>query len=274
MEPAERERAWVLRSNPLGVNTTTRYMYTARPKAFLILIGLVLFGFVAPAVLESSPVAAAGPAGAAFAWSGAKFMQGLTTLALIRMVFSLRSLACDAQGWFTSATEHAPTPAELEDGTAQCPHGVEPAWTTATEDPILKVARTAATFIFVCFQLFRGDVVSGQNPLLENVGAVLLFLLRGLEVILVEGLLLVFVLWLKGITREVFRRRWLQPSKRGYDLLRQALRLLKACSIQKRCRRRMRKVRCRRRQREPRVSSEIYASGLTRRLFPARKCGG
>jgi hypothetical protein len=50
-----------------------------------------------------------------------------------------------------------------------------------------------------CFiqQWFIADIVSLRRPLLENLAAALLYTLRGLDVIFVWVLILVFVIWLK-----------------------------------------------------------------------------
>jgi hypothetical protein len=50
-----------------------------------------------------------------------------------------------------------------------------------------------------CFiqQWFIADIVSLRRPLLENLAAALLYTLRGLDVIFVSFLILVFVIWLK-----------------------------------------------------------------------------
>ncbi|KAJ6580174.1 hypothetical protein DFH09DRAFT_1077074 [Mycena vulgaris] len=154
----------------------------------------VLVLFLAP-TLQSFPDAA--PLIIAFTWAGDKFMQGLTSLALIISAYTFSSLARDGHRWLTNAPDVTPTPAKLEDGTAPRSHASAEgddvtAGAPSGRAPILKVVRAAGTLTFFYSQIFRREIVSLQSPLLENVGATLLFLWRRLEVLLVEFLLLLF----------------------------------------------------------------------------------
>ncbi|KAJ6528775.1 hypothetical protein DFH09DRAFT_1094278 [Mycena vulgaris] len=141
----------------------------------------VLVLFLAPTLLQSFLDAA--PLIIALTWAVDKFMQGLTSLALIISAYTFSSLARNGHRWLTSAPD--------DTSTAGPPSG---------RAPILKVVRAAGTLIFFYSQLLRREIVSLQSPLLENVGAALLFLSRGLEVLLVEFLLLLRVCCLKGPT--------------------------------------------------------------------------
>ncbi|KAJ7115291.1 hypothetical protein C8R44DRAFT_794390 [Mycena epipterygia] len=121
---------------------------------------------------------------------------GYSALAVIVLVAFLCSLLSDAHRWLTGASETtAPTPAELEAGTAStAPEPTTPeADTTPTPSTAsaklsinaklsTKLVMVPAIGLVVLYLLVKCDVVSLDKPLLENIGAALLFFLLGLEV--------------------------------------------------------------------------------------------
>jgi len=126
----------------------------------------------------------------AFIWVGEKFVAGYSAFAVIVLVAFLCSLLSDAHRWLTGASETtAPTPAELEAGTASTapepttPEADTPSTpSTASAKLSTRLVMVPAIGLVVLYILVRCDVVSLDKPLLENIGAALLFFLHGLEV--------------------------------------------------------------------------------------------
>ncbi|KAJ7615243.1 hypothetical protein DFH06DRAFT_1307302 [Mycena polygramma] len=175
----------------------------------LMIFTVVFVFFLAPEVMRSYPqtVALAG----VFSWAGDKFLEGLASGAFLVAVCMACSLTGDAYRWLTGAhtEESTPTPAQLEAGTASRDlHELEvleaevagtapPAVSTSSADKE-KVKLTTGRKIWTLltssvvfgYQFFQQGVVSPETPLLDNVCATLLYILRGWEVIFVGFLLL------------------------------------------------------------------------------------
>ncbi|KAJ7115285.1 hypothetical protein C8R44DRAFT_855319 [Mycena epipterygia] len=180
---------------------------TMQRKSFVfIFVGTFLL-FLAPTVLESYPQTAA--LASALTWVGNKVSQGVTTFIFLIAVCMLSSLVGDFRAWLTStAAPITPTPAELEDGTATPPSELpvpdaaaaaaaaaaatptEPA-ANAKPSTLRAILTLICSGVYFAFDFFQRDIVSLDKPLLENVGAALLFLLRGFEIIFVMFLVLV-----------------------------------------------------------------------------------
>ncbi|KAJ7115298.1 hypothetical protein C8R44DRAFT_794403 [Mycena epipterygia] len=126
----------------------------------------------------------------AFIWVAEKIVAGYAALAVIVIVALLCTLASDAHRWLTGAPETtAPTPAELEAGTAStAPEPTTPEAdtpsnpSTASTKLSTRLVMVPAIGLVVLYILVRCDVVSLDKLLLENIGAVLLYFLHGLEV--------------------------------------------------------------------------------------------
>ncbi|KAJ7746021.1 hypothetical protein B0H16DRAFT_1462610 [Mycena metata] len=145
-------------------------------------------------------------------WVAERITQGLACLALVLAVCAACGLASDAYWWLTDTgatvkPTTTPTPAQLEDGTAAAtpPHelvvlevevaGAEPPTaapntsTTETDSTQTqtstggKILGLVLGSVFFAYEVARRGVVSRGLPWWENVGAVLLFILRGFEVI-------------------------------------------------------------------------------------------
>ncbi|KAJ7671886.1 hypothetical protein B0H17DRAFT_1141421 [Mycena rosella] len=159
--------------------------------------------FIAPIFLKRYPQTAGIAIG--LTWLGDKYIQGFAALSLVVAVLLLASLLSGAHKWLTRAKSStpAPTPADLEDGTAAPLRELETleAEVTGTEPPKLEAKAGEATTtgkitsflfsaIFFTYELYQSGVVELQKPVLENVAAALMYILRGLEVVFVAFLLL------------------------------------------------------------------------------------
>ncbi|KAJ7160534.1 hypothetical protein C8R43DRAFT_340973 [Mycena crocata] len=138
---------------------------------------------------------------------------GNRRLSVLRRSYPPCSLLSDLHKRLTGAppsdADPTPTPAELEAGAATRLHdlavleaevaGVDPpaAPTSAVVklSALSKVASLMTSTISSLFIFFKSDTVSLDKPLLENAGAALLYILRGLEVLFVAMLFLGFVAW-------------------------------------------------------------------------------
>jgi hypothetical protein len=187
-----------------------------RRRYLIILCAFFLF-FFAPEYLKSYPQTAA--LADAFTWASERFMQGIASLAFFFAVCAAGLLVYDAYRWVTGApaaeTVPAPTPAELEDGTATQLHdlavleaevaGAEPppspssaksddaTWHTTTAGNVMMLVLHSVVF---GYEFFMHEVVSLDKPLMENVGATLLYILRGWEVLFVGFVLFVASAWI------------------------------------------------------------------------------
>ncbi|KAJ6505387.1 hypothetical protein C8R45DRAFT_1209155 [Mycena sanguinolenta] len=168
---------------------------------FLIAEFLFIFS---PTILRRYPGPYTTPLADVLAWLVDKFMQGLGSLSFSIALFLGSSLANDAYRGLTGAAAPAPgspSPMELEEGAATPPEAQPTAEVTPTAAPvpvssnktlvagkILGVLFFSACVPFFLF-LFTNGLISSSKPLMENVGALLLYLLRGWEVLFVFGLL-------------------------------------------------------------------------------------
>jgi hypothetical protein len=192
-----------MRRNPL----------TVRRRYVVIFCAFFLF-FLAPEYLKSYPQTAT--LADAFTWASERFMQGIASLAFFFAICASCLLACNAYRWVTGApaaeTVPAPTPAALEDGTATQLHdlavleaevaGAEPplssssaksddaTWHTTIGGNVMMLVLSSVIF---GYEFLTHEVVSLDKPLMENVGATLLYILRGWEVLFVG-----FVLFMAG----------------------------------------------------------------------------
>ncbi|KAJ7449458.1 hypothetical protein B0H11DRAFT_2202118 [Mycena galericulata] len=158
--------------------------------AFLILIPYTL----TPHVLETYPLARA--FAVTFIWIAKKLLQGTGVLSLIGAIAALCNLFHDAYGRLIGRATVASTPADLENGSAPRLDDLaaleveavaaDPAPVAPTPEPkrsavrrIVAVAFGSLYFIFV-FYLY--SIMSQDEPAPENIGAMGLFILGGLEV--------------------------------------------------------------------------------------------
>ncbi|KAJ7767864.1 hypothetical protein DFH07DRAFT_954756 [Mycena maculata] len=181
------------------------------PKGYTITFLVLVIFFASPFIL------AAFPQTAAFApplfWAGDKLLQGLIVVCLFGTIVFLHLLFSDFRQWLARTPTVAPasTPTDLESGTAAAPDLIvldtevgttKPAAVTpsssAPEGPTTtrKIVSLVLNSWVVINYFLTHDIMSLKKSLMENVGATLLFVLRGLEVIFVALLLLGFVAWL------------------------------------------------------------------------------
>ncbi|KAJ7767865.1 hypothetical protein DFH07DRAFT_311124 [Mycena maculata] len=174
----------------------------SRKRTIIVPLILVLtFCFCAPLIPR---ILAAYPQTAAFAppffWVEDEFLHGGAVLGLLVSISVLYSLFSDLCRWLTGpAAGSAPTPAELENGTA--PPLDTGASDLDTANPPAKLT-TMSKLGALCLNIwlfahyfFKHDIVSLERPLLVNVGATLVFILQGLEVIFIGILVGAFVAW-------------------------------------------------------------------------------
>ncbi|KAK7007932.1 hypothetical protein R3P38DRAFT_3026722 [Favolaschia claudopus] len=155
------------------------------------------------------------PLGDACQWLTDAFDHGFFALCTVMAVTMLSMLVNDARLFlarvFTRRT--ATGPVALEDGVAVPPSPLPAAApdAAATEDPATpapavqvkatihgKIFSLLSTTYFAYRQIAREHLVALDRPVLENVGGVALYLLRGFEVLFALFLGLMFVGWMKG----------------------------------------------------------------------------
>jgi hypothetical protein len=149
---------------------------------------------------------------AAFVWARNTFARGFAALTLLGAIYNICSLSSDAYKWLSGlrSTSPATGPIALEDGTAEPPVPAVPTDTDAsTEAPapkpsvIGRIFSLASCSYYFIQQWYLDDIVSLKRPLLENLGSVLLYILRGFEVLFALFLILVFVMWMKKGSSDV-----------------------------------------------------------------------
>ncbi|KAJ7870829.1 hypothetical protein B0H14DRAFT_2725502 [Mycena olivaceomarginata] len=176
----------------------------AYAKGYAIFFSIILLLFFAPLFIELYYPAAA-PVAAAFVWVTDNLDRAFTAGSLIIVLTTLTMLAGDARRWFARirARRTPAGPVALEDGVAPPPAPVPTVTSTATATdpappPLLSLG--SSTF-FVARALATHDLVALDRPALENIGAVLLYVLRGCEVLFAAFLGLVVWAW-EGEARE------------------------------------------------------------------------
>lgn len=154
-------------------------------------------------IVAASPATA--PMAAAFTSMGAagdRLVEGFTILALIRVATLLYSLVRNAHTQLIGgpAATPTPTPAQLESGDAPTLHELmRRAEVNKTTMGKLVSLTLAINCLASIHYISEHDIVSImflKKPLLENLGAILLFILRGLEVVFISLLLIGTVAWL------------------------------------------------------------------------------
>ncbi|KAJ7615207.1 hypothetical protein DFH06DRAFT_1239838 [Mycena polygramma] len=107
---------------------------------------------------------------------------------------------------FTRRSSPATGPISLEDGTAEADTEVAPATPTAAPTPaadkakptiVSKVLSLLSFTYFFTRQVMLNELVSFDRPALDNILAVALYVLRGLEVVFAAFLALLFVAWIR-----------------------------------------------------------------------------
>ncbi|KAJ7726558.1 hypothetical protein DFH07DRAFT_970443 [Mycena maculata] len=175
-------------------------------RAFLFFSLIMLF-FFSPLILSACPQTA--PLAPAFRWATDKAQEGLIVACLIFTLYFIHSLFVNLRTWLARAPPAAPaTPTDLESGTAAATLiDVVPAAPAVPEadvpakSPVAgKIAVLLLNAYAVAQYFYLNSIVSPSAPLLQNIGAALAFVLRGLEVLFVAVLLLAFVAWLKRPT--------------------------------------------------------------------------
>jgi hypothetical protein len=154
---------------------------------------------------------------AAFVWTRNRFTRGFAAFAFLGAIYNICSLSTDAYKWLSGlrSTSPATGPIALEDGTTEPPIPAVPTDTDAsTEAPVFsflpslygrapkpsvirRIFSLASCSYYFILQWYLDDIVSLNRPLLENLGSVLLYILRGFEVLFALFLIKVFVVWME-----------------------------------------------------------------------------
>ncbi|KAJ6472543.1 hypothetical protein C8R45DRAFT_1013294 [Mycena sanguinolenta] len=167
-------------------------------------ISLFLF-FLSPSILRLYPGPYTTPLADAVGWLADRIMQGVASFAFLFALTFGAIIACKFYQWLTSAAAPAPSspsPTELEEGTATTlATAVEPdadGTPAAAPAPASWSHSPTLASVIIGFLLssgyvawdvfFTNGLISSSKSVLENVGDVLLYLLRGWEVIFVSVL--------------------------------------------------------------------------------------
>ncbi|KAJ7870766.1 hypothetical protein B0H14DRAFT_2571090 [Mycena olivaceomarginata] len=120
--------------------------------------------------------------------------SAFTTASFCTAIVMISTLLNDARQWITRTRRVNPssTPGHiaLGDGTATPP--------TSQSGPISSLVCLVSNAAFFTQQMFIEDVVSLKQPLRENIGSALLYLLCGLRLLIPAGLVFLFVVWRKN----------------------------------------------------------------------------
>ncbi|KAF7367789.1 hypothetical protein MSAN_00843100 [Mycena sanguinolenta] len=160
-------------------------------RAYCIFCMVVAFSYLPPVLIEEYYPAAA-PVAAVFVWITDTGSHALAAVMSCLALAMLGLLMKDAYKGLARALSTNPTgPIALEDGTAvptatgSTPNaGVETP--QRTQLPLTATRKLLLLFIFSSFctqQFFLSGVVSVNRPLLQNIGAALMFILRGFQVL-------------------------------------------------------------------------------------------
>ncbi|KAJ7213342.1 hypothetical protein C8J57DRAFT_1397662 [Mycena rebaudengoi] len=164
----------------------------------------VIFFFLlalSTAPLESCPQAAA--VAKAITFAREKIVQGIATLAFLGAVSILSVFMRGMYDWFTCAGSspyskvQAITPAELEAGKAN-PDSEPEVTALAKIMHIVRFIHSASTLFLSAELCYNRGVLRFDETMLVHVGAALLFVLRGLEVLFFGLLIFLLVGWLMG----------------------------------------------------------------------------
>jgi hypothetical protein len=200
----------------------------AYAKGYAIFFFVLLFLLFAPLFIELYYPAAA-PVAAACVWITDNLDRAFTAGSLIIVFTTLIILAGDARRWFARvrARRTPAGPVALEDGVAPPPAPAPTVTSTATAtDPApppvavkaslsAKLLSLVSSTFFVARALATHDLVALDRPALENIGAVLLYVLRGCEVLFAAFLGLVVWAWVRKSrdTAEEGEARETQPMQ-------------------------------------------------------------
>jgi len=180
-------------------------------KVYVSFFFIALFFLLAPVLIEAYYPTAA-PVAAVCVWITDTFARGFTSLTLCMALIMLCLLGSDARGWVARVRARRASPATgpiaLEDGIAT----PAPASTNAnaTAEALAAKAEVAtpptltsklfsliSCSYFFARNLFTADVVALDRPVLDNLAAAALYILRGFEVLFAVFLVLVFVAYVK-----------------------------------------------------------------------------
>ncbi|KAJ6505530.1 hypothetical protein C8R45DRAFT_972979 [Mycena sanguinolenta] len=160
-------------------------------RTYFIFCMVVAFSYLPPILIEAFYPAAA-PVAAVFVWITDTGSRALAAVMFCLAIAMLGLLARDAyKGLFRALTTSSTGPIALEDGTAT-PAATGPtpnaevAIPQATQLPLTAVRKFLLLFISTSFcaqQFLLNDIVFADRPLLQNIGAAVMHILRGFQVL-------------------------------------------------------------------------------------------
>ncbi|KAJ7621699.1 hypothetical protein DFH06DRAFT_770387 [Mycena polygramma] len=201
-------------SSPLTTPTTPLFIMACTPKVYVkaYLAGCVIavFLIVTPVLIETYYPQAA-PVAEALVWVTNTISRGFGALCFVMAVGLLGSLGNSARKGLvrlcTRRASPATGPISLEDGTAEAEAPLTPPAAAADATPataekskptiVSKVLSLLSFTYFFTRQVMLNELVSFDRPALDNVLAVALYVLRGLEVVFAMFLALLFVAWVR-----------------------------------------------------------------------------
>jgi hypothetical protein len=190
----------------MSANTSKAYV-----RGYYIFCLVLILFFLAPALMDRYYPEAPALARATVGWFRDTLSRGFAALTFLAAIYNICSLSSDAYKWLSGLRSASPAtgPIALEDGTAEPVEPTLPSGTgseAAPETPAEAEAKPSlfgrifsllSCSYFFIQQWFIDGIVSLKRPLLENLGSVLLYILRGFEVLFALFLIMVFVAWVK-----------------------------------------------------------------------------
>ncbi|KAJ6505828.1 hypothetical protein C8R47DRAFT_1066704 [Mycena vitilis] len=179
-------------------------------KAYLAGCLIAVFLILTPVLIEAYYPQAA-PVAEALVWVTDTISRGFGALCFVMAVGLFGSLTNSSRKGlvrlFTRRASPATGPISLEDGTADAEAPLTPPAAAADATPaaadkakptiVSKVLSLLSFTYFFTRQVMLNELVSFDRPALDNVLAVALYVLRGLEVVFAAFLALLFVAWLR-----------------------------------------------------------------------------
>jgi len=157
------------------------------------LAGLIRFKYIDINVLFTHPWTI--QLGIALIWIGEKMLHGVLVFVFFTALAALFSAICHIHRRRATSPDEIPTPAALERGSTE---DSTPTWEPGAACKLFYFI--IATLLFAAYiHTFQHDLVDPSQPFLENVGACLMFGVRGLEIVFILALVIRLGIWVQDI---------------------------------------------------------------------------